>query len=825
MSNNPGLKWVDVNRQKIKTYAVRNCGLIGEHALHYFDVGAGWSVADTIDVSGNPNLKPKMSYYKGSCPNLRYVDLTGCNIQNDIVFYGDGLRQDLQLKVGVPQRLKGTKTRVVWERREGYSDMNIATWWKKADEWRKYTENAHTVVFYYAEIPFIPEIQDELEEITQEDLTLRRALGEEGYNIWKKKYAPNGRVLHTSDLASVTDVELTGFKVNNIDSVTMYIPKTKRLVIDGDYKVIRLSGVNDIKYLRIENNSVLDTLSLKPNKPYLNKYLDEVEIRNTNLASYHFTELGVSQVYPKRIVLNNVGGVPGYDYMNLVNPSQEAIHVNGAKLDVRINGGMLSGKCDTLALSNIKALYLTGESNVSNNVSIPYVALSDSFRVIGGNARISNAYVTNWTNPTSASLEALAKSVGGKLFINGMSGEGEPIQLNSSTTKASELRIQNANREVRLTGGAGQNFALYVTDASVGFSENFMAGAMNMPNISVSGISKLTFMSADALLKWLYVWKPQNPGANVTMAVATDDPSKQSVAAMVNAAIAGGMVDVDKMSKQTVLTNINNFVNNGTIPAGDAYKDVLKEVAGDLFQSLYTPAGEYSVRLTIAPKNTVVYTVLREVLDCTLAEAREYQATAPCDLVSGITQNAAIGIKNDLDAKFNAKGIDVVVEVVKGTTSSGAGTTETTGATDTTGTTTGTTTDATAGTTTDTTTDANAGTTSDTADVPSRVTTITRPSTTTRTLVSYTYNVGLANIGASKLAVIKVVKEQLGLTLSNAKTLVESAPCVLATGVTKAQADSLKALLEEAGATVVLNAISSSGTTSTSVTTPTRISL
>jgi ribosomal protein L7/L12 len=449
------------------------------------------------------------------------------------------------------------------------------------------------------------------------------------------------------------------------------------------------------------------------------------------------------------------------------------------------------------------------------------VALSDSFRVIGGNARISNAYVTNWTNPTSASLEALAKSVGGKLFINGMSGEGEPIQLNSSTTKASELRIQNANREVRLTGGAGQNFALYVTDASVGFSENFMAGAMNMPNISVSGNSKLTFMSADALLKWLYVWKPQNPGANVTMAVATDDPSKQSVAAMVNAAIAGGMVDVDKMSKQTVLTNINNFVNNGTIPAGDAYKDVLKEVAGDLFQSLYTPAGEYSVRLTSAPKNTVVYTVLREVLDCTLAEAREYQATAPCDLVSGVTQNAATGIKNDLDAKFNAKGIDVVVEVVKGTTSSGAGTTETTGATDTTGTTT----DATAGTTTDTTTDANAGTTSDTADVPSRVTTTTSPSTTTRTLVSYTYNVGLANIGASKLAVIKVVKEQLGLTLSNAKTLVESAPCVLATGVTKAQADSLKALLEEAGATVVLNAVSSSGTTSTSVTTPRRISL
>lgn len=793
MSNNPGLKWVDVNRQKIKTYVVRNCDLVGEHALHYFDVGVSWSVADTIDVSGNPNLKPKMSYYKGSCPNLIYVDLTGCNIQNDIVFYGDGLRQDLQLKVGVPQRLKGTKTRVVWERREGYSDMNIATWWRKADEWRKYTENAHTVVFYYLTIPFIPEIQDELEEITQEDLTLRRVLGEEGYKIWKKKYAPNKRALHVADLASVTDVELKDFKVNNVDSVTMYTPKVKNLVINGDYKTIRLSGNYDIKYLRIENNSILDTLSLTPKKPYINRYFNEVEIRNSNLASYHFTALVASQVYPKRIVLNNVGGVTGYDYIYVNNPNAN-YYVNGGDIDFRINDSMV-GDCDSIVLSNIKTLVLTGNSDVSKNVPIPYVALSDSFRVRSGNARISKANITNWTNPTQESFDALMASVGGTLTINGIATVATPLKWTTATMGT--LNIINSANDILMGPGA---FALNATDATLRFPENYLSFAKQIREFNLNGNCTIKFMSADVLLKWLYVWKQQAGGANVTMAVASDDPAKQSLVKMVNTYISSGQLDVDKLEKKTVITAIDKLVTDGYIPAGTAYNEILKEVAGDdLYQQLRYAAGNFSVRLVSAPKHTGTYRILKAVLECTLREASDFQAAAPCVLKDSLSEESAMKLKNELDAEFAANGYDAVFEVVEGNSAE--------------------------------TVDEEEEVETTRTDVRREIAiqntaTTTTTTTTTRTMAVPSlakYDLILTSYGSAKLAVIKAVRECVDLTLAKAKTLVESAPVTVAQGIDRATAANYKQILEAAGATVEVKLVSGSNSTTTSVTTPKRI--
>lgn len=67
-----------------------------------------------------------------------------------------------------------------------------------------------------------------------------------------------------------------------------------------------------------------------------------------------------------------------------------------------------------------------------------------------------------------------------------------------------------------------------------------------------------------------------------------------------------------------------------------------------------------------------------------------------------------------------------------------------------------------------------------------------------------TVTVVLADAGAQKIAVIKVVKEVLGLGLKEAKDLVDAAPADVKTGVAKAEADELKAKLEEAGAKVTL---------------------
>ncbi len=66
------------------------------------------------------------------------------------------------------------------------------------------------------------------------------------------------------------------------------------------------------------------------------------------------------------------------------------------------------------------------------------------------------------------------------------------------------------------------------------------------------------------------------------------------------------------------------------------------------------------------------------------------------------------------------------------------------------------------------------------------------------------FTVVLADAGGQKIAVIKAVKEALGLGLKEAKELVDGAPADLKEGVPKEAAEELKAKLEEAGAKVEL---------------------
>ena len=66
------------------------------------------------------------------------------------------------------------------------------------------------------------------------------------------------------------------------------------------------------------------------------------------------------------------------------------------------------------------------------------------------------------------------------------------------------------------------------------------------------------------------------------------------------------------------------------------------------------------------------------------------------------------------------------------------------------------------------------------------------------------FDVILKAAGASKLAVVKLVKELTGLGLKEAKGIVDSAPAAVKEGVSKDEAEGLKASLEEAGAEVEL---------------------
>ena len=66
------------------------------------------------------------------------------------------------------------------------------------------------------------------------------------------------------------------------------------------------------------------------------------------------------------------------------------------------------------------------------------------------------------------------------------------------------------------------------------------------------------------------------------------------------------------------------------------------------------------------------------------------------------------------------------------------------------------------------------------------------------------FNVELTEVGPTKVKVIKVVREVTGLGLKEAKDLVDSAPKVVKEGVSKEEAEDLKAKLEGEGAKVTL---------------------
>lgn len=66
------------------------------------------------------------------------------------------------------------------------------------------------------------------------------------------------------------------------------------------------------------------------------------------------------------------------------------------------------------------------------------------------------------------------------------------------------------------------------------------------------------------------------------------------------------------------------------------------------------------------------------------------------------------------------------------------------------------------------------------------------------------FDIELTSSGSAKLAVVKAVKNLLGVGLKDAKDLVDGAPAIIKEGVSKAEAESIKSELEAAGAQVEL---------------------
>lgn len=746
ISDNSAIRGISADMSKIKTIVVRNCALESGSIIN---LASSSATLDTVDVSGNPKLKSIINYDSSKYPNLKYINYTGCNIQNKVNITGT-VKNDLQLRVGVPQRLVDYKVIV---------NIPNFTWLSRWEEWKNYVENQHTTIVYVKGQKLYKEESEYLEEITEEDLKLKAALGENAYNAWKEKYAPKKRALHTEDVAKLTDVDLSNPKVAKLDSVLHFTPKVKNLVVGG-YNIIKLpSMLSELQYFKIADNGILDTLVI-PNA--LSKNLKTVEVVNTPISSIHWPQTLTAS---DNVIMTNIGRVSdGYDYFYTNSPNTRCIRVNGANVRFWIRD-IMNGNCDTISLSNIREFDLKGNNDVSKNVPIPYVALSDSFKVTAGNARIEQLYVSNWTNPSDASLAALVKAVRVSMTIDGIPASASPLNLTSTKTSNTNLTLANVNTDVILGSGG---FVLSASNSSLVFPVDYGSYAKQLSSLTLTGDNKLTFKSADMLLKWLYIWRPESPGANVTLAAASDDPSKQTMVALVNAELEKGTLDVDKYAERDILTAIHGLVQKGWIPAGDAYYDVLKEIDAEFSNQVKNPTGEYSVRLLNAEYVTVAMKKLKEVLDITLSEGRDFAQSAPCIIVENTTQERAQEIVAAINAT-NGMSAEVVAPATQ----------------------------------------------------QAQSTPVARP----RVIVTYIYNVGLASVGSNTLKVIKVVREMTGLSLTNAKKLVGTAPCVVAEGLTLAQANEFKTALEEVGATVTLTRVVSGRSSTTTVTTPSRLAL
>ncbi len=69
------------------------------------------------------------------------------------------------------------------------------------------------------------------------------------------------------------------------------------------------------------------------------------------------------------------------------------------------------------------------------------------------------------------------------------------------------------------------------------------------------------------------------------------------------------------------------------------------------------------------------------------------------------------------------------------------------------------------------------------------------------------FDVILKDFGSQKIGVIKIVKDQTGLGLKEAKELVDKAPSTIKEKVSKEEAEKLRAVLEEAGATIEIKGV------------------
>ena len=315
VSHNKDLKRVVLpeSATSLEYFYANDCSLNTGFKLG-FDAVKNWKSLIEVDLSNNPDFIVEVGYFPDSYPNLRKINVSGCNVKD--VFIGTGLTRFANCKltflgVGVPQRRTGSKVAV---------RVLDTQWFGKWDEWKDWPENIHTtymiaVSSYQSMAVRAYYDKDEnryLEGLSKDDIALREAMGETFYNYMKNKLRPDSlgyRALHTYNLAELAALEAANMEIVDLGGILKYMPKVKEVNAAGNELENVDIPVNGLKVLDLSNNSALKTLSAKyegctERINLSHSFIDDKILNVAALMAKRGALVANGDAGPKEIVLN-----------------------------------------------------------------------------------------------------------------------------------------------------------------------------------------------------------------------------------------------------------------------------------------------------------------------------------------------------------------------------------------------------------------------------------------------------------------------------------------------------------------------------------------
>jgi Leucine-rich repeat (LRR) protein len=588
MADNAGLTELKIpTHNRLKSVVARNCNLQGTFSFSPgFRTTEIYPFIETIDMSNNPNLKVIVNSPYFGLNFVKNVNFTGCDVISVVIGGLPPYASGLQVRVGVPQRESGSKVKIQ------FTDGGV-DWFERWEEWRKYPENQHTVVAFTM-VDGVAKYYDSqsltLENINSQDKAMRKDFGEKLYaSLLKEKnkgkaLEEQSRVFKVEDAKALTELNAANMNIKDLTRVLRWMPNLTTIDASGnDIATLNLQNqmidnkavypLKNVTSLNLSNNSELNTLMMQP--------ISMLELSNTKLTTGPFNH--VLQRVTNKLTINNPGGiVTAYAIDGNSKAKVKVLHYGNTSKPLNVSYCDL----DTLIINNATLGFSNLTSN-AKNISIDNIVVKGQNAVVstGNQKRINGEMVSVELNTPIAKNVTFENAVMGGSSLNDwialttdqlcFKGCTATSDLTITAEGAKKLTLEKMNANVKVSSCDFSQLTLDNASIILG-GEN--TSQINIDQFRVSGNSTIYFQTADMMLMWLYNWKDQNPGQDVNVRVSAMTPEKESLALLANTFIGSGQLDLNNMSQVEIIKALNYLVEQGYIPKGDRYDNLINKL-------------------------------------------------------------------------------------------------------------------------------------------------------------------------------------------------------------------------------------------------------